>query len=611
MTDSKFQPGSLVRDNRLRVGKVVGGSEAVVIGGESVNVLTVDFWGEEQKRPEQFLNPLDGDSPEALLWNRPEDLESWAGEAPLKLVALALSANGGSGKLADIRLKLDDRIPGLVWDGWWRGVPAQMRKLPEHFRINRVGKDNEYSLLTSVDKIPNANALKSAGAPKKVPAKSADWKGWLESATHDPLPSRFPTKQTADSIAGWAVRWSPETTEQALLRLITSAEELSATRDASAQVAEGWLRAVAQTALRWREVGGSDPRGYTAARVGEVLARLARIAGDRTPQDLLLRAGAIGSDTDSWRRGFLAGIWESFEGEDARDMYLSSAALLGRQARADLAKEMFLAAFGPDFSQRRYSELDRLLDTLTEEHRAQLLREIVASATVAQMGGVLDYVAQSRHSSGSDNLALRLVAALTLKDEQGEFAKRTSTELAKALDDPQRLEIPFEATFSAVVSKIEEAGLSAKAAAQVRSAEAQAQVEQERREQERLRQQVRERNAELAASRLESRLEIRQDMLLAIGEVLQSIFHRNGSGELAGDVAAGLSLALRAGDAEPLGSPGEAVEYNPELHQLDKGAPGSGLVRIVAPGVVYRSGSRGDRVLLKAQVKHEAGQWKS
>jgi hypothetical protein len=388
-------------------------------------------------------------------------------------------------------------------------------------------------------------------------------------------------------------------------------EELSSSREPSAQAAEGWLRAVAQAALRWREVGGSDPRGYTAARVGEALARLARIAGDRTPYDLLLQAGAMDGEADAWRRGFLAGMWESFEGEDARQLYLSSSAVLGRQARADLARETFAAAFGPDFSDRRHAELDRLLDALPEGERAQLLREVVASANAGQRDGVLQYVAGSRHADGAKRMPLRIMAALMLSDGRGDFAARTSVELADALARPELFGAEIEALLEDTSFRVEAVVALKLSQSEEARKSLEAGLEQERQEQERLRQQVRERNAELAASREESRLEIRQDMLLAIGEVLQSIFHRNGSGELAGDVAAGLSLALRAGDAEPLGSPGEAVEYNPELHQLDKGAPGSGLVRIVAPGVVYRSGSRGDRVLLKAQVKHEASQWKS
>ncbi len=114
-----------------------------------------------------------------------------------------------------------------------------------------------------------------------------------------------------------------------------------------------------------------------------------------------------------------------------------------------------------------------------------------------------------------------------------------------------------------------------------------AELERERRKQERLRQQVRERNADLDAKREESRLEIRKDMLLAVGEVLQTVArHQGGVDELAGNVDAGLRLALRAGGAD----------------LLDTSSKG----KVVAPGVIVRGGKHGDLVLLPAQVKHEA-----
>ena len=134
-----------------------------------------------------------------------------------------------------------------------------------------------------------------------------------------------------------------------------------------------------------------------------------------------------------------------------------------------------------------------------------------------------------------------------------------------------------------------------------------AELEREQGEQERLRQQVRERNAELAANREESRLELRQDMLLAVGEVLQSLHGHSDSEVSIGDVAAGLVLALSAGGAEQLGTVGGVVEFNPEQHQAEKGVSERGRVKIVVPGVIYRGRTHGDRVLLKAQVKHEAG----
>ncbi len=609
MTDSTLTPrtllpGTLVRDNNARVGRVAGAPTVIELDGNPVGVYPVDFWGSQVKKPDNWLTSLAPDCPEALLLERPEVLASWAEDSPLKLVALALSVDGGTGRVSDIRAKLSGRvIDEGQWENWWKKQPQLMRKMPDHFRISKIGKDNEYTLLTDVESVDAAHDPKATASSERSSASSSSWKNWLEAQTREPAPGRFPPRQVANSLA----RWPSETIEPVLFRLIVGAEEFVAARESSPQVAEGWLRAIAQAALRWRESGGSDPRGYTAARVGEVLARLVGIAGERTPQDLLLQAGALDGMADAWRRGFLAGMWDSFEGDDARDMYLASASALGRQARGDLARQITLAAFGPDMPEHRHAELDRLLDALPESDRVPLLEEVMARASSAQRAEVRDYLAGSRHFSGAETLGVRLKGVLTVSNPGDEFTARTSRELADALASPELLAPEVNALFAEAAKGIDQARSDARTEAQKQSQEAQAQLEQERQEQERLRQQVRERNAELTANREESRLELRQDMLLAVGEILQSVCRSDDSRATENSVVAGLALALKAGGAEQLGTPGEVVEFNPEHHQVGTSVPERGRVKVVAPGVVYRGELHGDRVLLKAQVKHEAG----
>ena len=601
MPDSSFQPGSLVRDNRSRVGRVVGDSEAIIVSGEPVDVLPVDFWGELQKRPVEFLSPLDGDSPEALLWERPRELQPWAENAPLRLIALALSVGGGCGKAADIRDKISGRVIGKEqWENWWKKHSRSLGSLPDCFQSVKAPKGNDYRLLTSVADVPADWTLPAKTKP--VPVKV--WREWLLSGAPEDVPGRYPTKPVIDALAKWD---DGDTIEQVLTRLEVTAEGLMSKGEMAAQEAEGWLSAIGSAAIRRRAIGGPDPRGYDAARAGEVLARLAGIAGERTPQELLLQAGVLDGVADAWRRGFLAGLWESFEGEGARTMYLDASAVLGRQARVDLARQMFLAAFGPDFSERRHAELDRLLDALPESDRAPLLEEVMARASSAQRAEVRDYLASSRHAQGDGQLPLRIAAALLLSDGSGEFASRTSRELAGLIENPQGYGKTLEGVFSAAASKNVESKLTATAEVQKRSAEAQAEIEAERQEQERLRQQVRERNAELAANREESRLELRQDMLLVMAELLQAVPGWNSLDDAVRDVEAGIALALGAGGAELLESPGQWVEYDVRLHNAEEKVHPGARVRVVAPGVIYRGGMHGDRVLLKAQVKHEAG----
>lgn len=522
--------------------------------------------------------------------------EAWAKNSPLKLAAVALASCGGTGTDKQIREKLEGRAPlSPNWGSWWKRTQSKLGNLPDHFRVSESGGDNNYALVSDVEAVPPDLA-------KKKTATLSDWKVWLSSDVHGPAPGRFPTRAVANGLTKWPER----SVEQALLRVILSSEEALSYGGISAQAAEGWLRAVAQASLRWREVGGSDPRGYTAARVGEVLARLARAAGDRTPQELLLQAGALDGTTDAWRRGFLAGMWEAFEDEDARELYRASSQVLGRQARGDLARHIALAAFGAESSAGREAQLDRLLDTLPEDERIRLLEEIIARASVAQREGILAYLDGSHHAAGADNLRLRVMAALVLgSGGQGKLAARTSWELAESLTSPDAYGPEIKALYENTAARVQ--AIMAFNAGNVEELKEnhETQLERERQEQERLRQQVRERNAELAANREESRLELRQDMLLAVGEVLQFVSSNAEREGLGSDVAAGLALALRAGGAEPLGVAGERVAYNPEEHSASEEISESETVKIVAPGVVYRGGTFGDRILLKALAKRE------
>ena len=592
MTDSSILPGSLVWYAPKGLGRVRD------IGDSS----TVLFWsdmkaGTVERVPTSLLTPLASFAPSSADDGSSEEFESWAKKSPIKLVALALVACGGAGSNSDIRQKLSGKVPlSPNWGSWWKRNQPKLGNLPDHFRISSEGDSTTYALLSSLMDVPQ-----DWTEPRS--ASLADWKGWLSADTHDPPPGRFPTKPVVDALA----KWDANSVEQTLLRLMVASEQLSSAGDLSPQAAEGWLRALAQAIIRRLEIGGIDTRGYTAARAGEALARLARIAGDRAPQDLLLQAGIMDGETDAWRRGFVAGLWEAFAGDDAREMYSKSSAVLGRQARTDLARELALAAFDPGYSARRNFELDRLLDLLPEEQRKQILREMVASATVSQKEAVLDYIGNSRHASGPELLGLRMMAILALADPKEDSAKLEGTLKAGDSDFNGLLQVANPEPLLHAIQKDHYRDMES-----LQQSHA-SEIERKGHESEQLRQQishlgkqVQERNAELDAKRVESRLEIRQDMLLAVGEVLQSMYLRQQGGESSATVEAGLTLALRAGGADLLEAPGEIVQFKPQWHQAIGDSTVATLVKVLAPGVIVRGGVHGDRVLLKAQVTHEA-----
>ena len=128
-------------------------------------------------------------------------------------------------------------------------------------------------------------------------------------------------------------------------------------------------------------------------------------------------------------------------------------------------------------------------------------------------------------------------------------------------------------------------------------------LEEKQKAQDNLRLQAQDLAAELGANREESRLEIRQDMLLAVGEVLQSVRCRDNLEDVVGDVEAGLRLALISGGAEPIDTAPKG--YDPQFHFTNEMLHDSCPVKVTAPGVIVRSSTHGDLVLLKAQVKSE------
>ena len=593
MTDSSVRSGALVWYGPKGLGRVreVGDSSTIL------------FWsdlkaGTIQRVPTPLLTLLDPIGPSSADDSIAEEFDSWAKKSPVKLVALALAACGGAGSNIDIRDQLSGKAPlSPNWGSWWKRNQLKLANLPDHFRISSKGDSTEYALQSNVMDVPQ-----DWTEPKS--ASLTDWKAWLSADTHEPPPGRFPTKPVADALA----KWEAKSVEKTLLRLMVASEQLSSAGDLSAQAAESWLRALAQAIVRRIEVGGIDTRGYIAARAGETLARLAHVAGDRVPQDLLLQAGALDGEIDAWRRGFVAGLWEAFEGDDAREMYSRSSTLLGRQARTDLARKLALAAFDPGYSGRRNLELDRLLDMLPHDQRTRILQEMVASATVSQKEGVLDYIGNSRHASGPEFLGLRMMAIFALADPKGDPAKLEGTLKAGDPNFNGVLQVSNPEPLLQTIQKEHFRDIENLQQTHASEIERNYQEKEQLRQQiSRLSQQVQERNAELDARREESRLEIRQDMLLAVGEVLQSMYLRPHGGEPSETVEAGLTLALRAGGADLLEAPGKIVEFRPQWHQASGDLTVAALVKVLAPGVIVRGGVHGDRVLLKAQVTHEAG----
>ena len=553
---------------------------------------------------------------EELRLDRLDEVQSWVNEAPLKLVAAALTDIRGMAKAGAVKERLEGLVleAGEKWQPWWDQVrPAVVDS--EYFRTDR----NKKGAITAIglrsgyyaNDVP-AEPLppKPAKAPKKKAATLTDWKRWLLSEAGGSPPGRFPTK----NVSGVLAKWPPKTIGQALRGAIQGAEEYLESGGASARDAAGWLEAVSRATLRWRECVGPDSGDGLTERTGKLTTRLAQVAGyDKGAGDWLLLAGALSGQPDAWRREFAAGMWAAFQDsrDGARDLLMASSVQPGHKDQAYLALEIALAAFDANGLIPGHSQLDRLLDIVPARERVQVIQNLILRSSAGDAPGekVLDYVANSRHAAKLTAPAERLdtlaLASIKLSEGQGQAIDLASLEIGEALAGSSADEHGPAWRGLLADGRKRISDMSKRKAGELESQRLayETMLEEMSCEKKRLKSRVDNLRAEIAAGRETSRLGILEDILTVIGEAIQSLRQRNGSPEEAlRDVETSLALALRAGGAEEFGKVGETAVYNPRFHQAESQIPTESPVRVSAPGAVVHGKLTGDHVLIKARV---------
>ena len=454
MSESGIQPGTLVRHDRFGVGRVeaVDGNPLILFwdnreSGDSAKL---------EKMPEGLLTCLPPDSPEALLWDHPEELASWAEEAPLKLIALVLSIKGGKEKLANVK-KVLEVVPGCKSSTWWSPNQAKL-KLPEmegHFEVRKT----EVALRSNFAEVPPDADLLSFLQSK--------WRDWLfEDPSVPVIWEEWPVKESFDALDKAIARLRSGESEQPLRNTLQGVQGfLQPKRKKTPKAALNWLETLSRIHLK-RDDGAGIHDDLTVD-TGEVLLELCQIAGYNKSGQWLLQAYTLLGMPDTWRQGFAAGMWTASSGPAAnvaarRRLFNSVSSLMGRQGRVDLTREIALAAFRADDATRYYpepSEIDRILSELTSSEEAQRLLELIAlssDASLQDKDKLLRYVADSRHSNGPDRLNLLVLATLLLTDGQGPVAEQTSQELAAAFSMLDGYDPAVQALFQDTKSQIEE-----------------------------------------------------------------------------------------------------------------------------------------------------------
>lgn len=610
MSESATELGTFVRHDTFGVGRVAphDDSDRVLIEFKSGGDRYVS------RRVAAGLKVLPDDGLEVLLWTNPDETRAWATEAPLKLLAATLADIGGTAKTAAIREKLEGRVldDGVKWASWWGNVRSAASE-SSYFTVDK-NKSNAITGLGLSRGVHVKDILvgslpekpRPSRRSKNKPASKQQWKNWLLTEIEGPVPGRWPNSK----VFGDLDKWTADEVERALTRTIRGARDFLESGSTADKGRASWLDAVSRVSLRLRECMEPDSDRGLVAQVGKLLCEATKLnEGDTFDWPGL--AHALAARPDGWHGAFTAGIWSALaeRPREIRDTFRMLGVRLGRRNATALAEEVCLAAFRPGESPHR--NLDAILDALHADERPILLYNLIVRSAVEDRRGqeVVDYVGATRHATDANlRLGLLVLSALLIPDGQSRIFAEASGRLADILEFPEQGEVPLQVLFQEV--RVRNERLRADIAAEFESQRRvyEVQLERGRLEEARLRQQAATFRAQMESGRQESRLEVRRGMLLAIGDVLQRAYGPGRSAdERLLDVIATVPTVLREGGAEPLGTVGEALPFDPRLHHSKTNLPRGTAVRVLVPGVIASGGAFGDNVILKATVTRHSG----
>ena len=545
----------------------------------------------------------------------------WVEDAPLELIAYALRTMPERiGNKAQIKAVLSPNwIKEGEWDRWWKKTwPIAA----ESGRFKRNGRSGPITLLTEeIADVPvsppSPSAKKSAPArPAVLPKAQQEWLQWFQDPDKgDAVPPGSVNQVKQVKVARDALNiCTTESLGTALQRTMDAAGHFLSTDKRPKAAAKEWARLLSHAAQLWSNHPDAADNAKTAVDVGELMAKLVYAADFPKGCGLwLCQAGDLSDEQrEAWRQGFATGLGKAMliSGYDIRKRFGEAFSRMSPEHKAGIAQEIALAAFADSTALVPFARLDGLLSLLRDAERSDFFQNLIirTAAGKAPRQNVLNYIAGA-HSGLTPEARLNtmVLASLLLTDGSGPVVDQAAQDIGRALAGDDAAGDAGSPLWEELLAdgrrRFDDlrAGLTDEMERQRRHYEEQ--LEECHREGERLNRQAQRVRAQLEAGREASKLDIRQDMLLVMSETLQGLRRSQDSPEQTlRNVAAGLVLALRAGDAEEFGAVGETVPYDPTRHQSDQAIPLNAAVRITYPGAAVRGKLTGDRVILKAQV---------
>ena len=550
----------------------------------------------------------------------PGDPESWWVEgAPLKLLASALhTMPERTGKVGQVKEALQSYVePAFKWRAWW-DLARPMVDGSKHFKRSKSGVTLLIEEIADIPALPlPPPAKKSAPArPAALPKAQQEWLRWFQGEV-DGVPSKSgnPVKAAYDALDDCP----PEFHRTALRRTMSAAGRFLVADKRPKSAATEWAHLLSRAAQLRRNHPDAADGAETAATVGELMAKLVQDAvfPEGCGRWLCQAGGLPDEQPEAWREGFAAGLGRAMplSGYDIRSWIDKAFSRMPPEHKASIAREIALAAFtsgAAPISSAQFARLDGLLSLLRDAEKSDFFQNLIIRTAVgkAHRQNVLNYITGARNGLTPEaSLNIMVLASLLLTDGSGPVVGQAAQGIGRALASDDAAGDACSPLWEGLLAdgrrRFDDlrAGLTDEMERQRRHYEEQ--MEECHREGERLNRQAQRVRAQLEAGREASKLDIRQDMLLVMSETLQGLRQSQDSPEQTlRNVAAGLVLALRAGDAEEFGAVGETVPYDPTRHQSDQPVPLNAVVRITYPGAAVRGKltGAGDRVILKAQV---------
>ena len=525
MSSKQFQVGDVVRHNQRGVGQVTVAEGAIRVKyatGKSSPLM-------QPEAAAQLLTKLPEDSPEALLLQHPESLQPWIEDAPLKLVATAVSVNGNSANANIIEQLLfpvfNDSQANAQWVDWSREVLPYAKKSDD---LEFIDKGKVFSLAKSLADIPEA--------PLPKPVKVKDWADWLMSPTGKaparPQLSDVLLRDTVSVVQGET--WPPD------FPLMLASELTSELEQGRGNDSRNFLQAL------YRPLGGQGRVTLSQELANSILSSEGLAAKPEDALDLLL-AGSSQNERNKVLQNLAVQASEGHLPPVVIGNYLAGAVADVQDPILRKTTRQFQEALrAPDVVQvsvellfeiqTRLADLKRQNAKQTTAHQNQLKR--LASAHQKELKRQRDEYEHKLSQQSAEHQA-------ELKRQRNEHDRKLSQQSA---EHQEALKSQLARLSSEHGKELQEQSDSHEKKLREQEATHQSGIAE-------ITEQFADFRSDAERKREESRFEIRKDMLQVLQDTLHKLSSVNGTVEdRLQDAQAGLKLAFRVGGGELLGA---------------------------------------------------------